>query len=102
VINATPRVRVETAPAEPTETADRLDETREGEPSRATGEQAGGPPPCPYVRDIARANGVYPEGEIRRLSRHTAHCLTCMEEFVGLVSAAASAVPSGATIVPSR
>jgi hypothetical protein len=102
VINARPRGRAETAPARPTEAADRLDETLKAEPSRATGEQEDGPPPCPYVRDIARANGVYPEGEIRRLSRHTAHCLTCMEEFVGLVSAAASATPSGATIVPSR
>jgi hypothetical protein len=47
------------------------------------------------VRDIARANGVYREGEIQRLSRHAARCLPCMKEFVGLMRAAASATPSG-------
>jgi hypothetical protein len=66
-------------------------------------------PRCAHVRDLcaealddAASCGVLGEDEIQQLSRHTAHCLTCMEEFIGLIKATASASPSGTVIDPSE
>jgi len=67
--------------------APRMTATAGASASETAGDE---PRPCPYVRDFARANGVYPEIDIQRLSRHAAHCLTCMEEFVRLVGSATS------------
>lgn len=52
-------------------------------------------PPCSYVRDFRPAGDVFREDEIQRLSRHAAQCLPCMEHFITLIKAAASAVPAG-------
>ncbi|MBO2445780.1 hypothetical protein J4573_01630 [Actinomadura barringtoniae] len=43
---------------------------------------------CTYVRDFQPQNDVLREEEIQLLSRHAAQCMSCLEEFIGLVKAA--------------
>jgi hypothetical protein len=53
------------------------------------------PAECRYVRDFTAEGQVLTEDEIRKLSRHAARCLPCMQEFIKQVTAVAAAVPTG-------
>jgi TPR repeat protein len=78
------------------EAADKIDEMleavarrRQGTPGRPL--PTGGPErrdDCSYVRDFQPENDVLREEEIQRLSHHAAQCMSCLEEFIGLVKAA--------------
>lgn len=81
------------------EAADRIDEmlaafTRRQQPAQEPSRPER-PRPCSYVRDFAPGNGVLREDEIQELSSHAAQCISCMEEFVSLIKAAAGAMPTG-------
>jgi hypothetical protein len=76
--------RRKTSPPHPTTPAETLERER----------------PCSYVRDFTPENGVLHDEEIQRLSQHAAQCLRCMEEFIILVRAAASATPVRAVMDP--
>ncbi|MGH3387312.1 MAG: hypothetical protein ACRDOO_00360 [Actinomadura sp.] len=91
-----------------TEAADKIDEMlaavarRQASPPRRTvpTETVELTRPCSYVRDFTPENGVLHDKEIQRLSQHAAQCLSCMEEFIILVRAAASATPAGTVTDP--
>lgn len=85
------------------EAADKVDEMlaaftrRQDRPPRepAPARPASSGHDCSYVRDFTPESGVLSENEIQELSRYSAQCLTCMKEFVTLIRAAASALPTG-------
>ncbi|TDD31952.1 hypothetical protein E1287_24495 [Actinomadura sp. KC06] len=89
-----------------TEAADRIDEMlaaftrRQRFPDRRQPDSGPDAARCAHVRDFVPANGVLTDEEIQELSRHAAQCMSCLEDFVGLVRAAASATPSGAVADP--
>ncbi|MFI0373702.1 hypothetical protein ACH35V_38085 [Actinomadura sp. 1N219] len=89
-----------------TEAADRIDEMlaaftrRQRFPERRQPESEPDADRCARVRDFVPANGVLTDEEIQELSRHAAQCMSCLEDFVDLVRAAASATPSGALADP--
>ncbi|TMQ90555.1 hypothetical protein ETD83_34920 [Actinomadura soli] len=91
-----------------TEAADRIDEMLAAFTRRQRLPGPGRPRPeaepdaasCAHVRDFVPANGVLSDEEIQELSRHAAQCMSCLEDFVDLVRAAASAIPTGAVADP--
>ncbi|TDB74586.1 hypothetical protein E1264_40780 [Actinomadura sp. KC216] len=90
------------------EAADRIDEMlaafthrqRLPEPGRPRPEDEPDVDRCAHVRGFAPANGVLTDEEIQELSRHAAQCMSCLEDFVDLVRAAAAATPTGAVSDP--
>ncbi|MFI0480650.1 hypothetical protein [Actinomadura sp. 9N215] len=89
-----------------TEAADRIDEMlaaftcRQRSPDRPRPESEPDAASCAHVRDFAPANGVLSDQEIQELSHHASQCISCLEDFVALVRAAASATPTGTVSDP--